>query len=285
MFGFTWFEYALCAAVLEASFWLISRSLLRKVDDHRSFALLMQFLPPLLLLPLLIIEPLQLPQNGFAWAAILLAAAAWAFHEVVAFKSLRFTEASVQQTVRETRLVWAAFFAFFFLGESVSLWRIAGIILILAGVAAITFKGRKLKLDYGVKLVLVSAVANASARVFDKLALEGFSVTAYAILVSILTGAFIAVAPTPYGSKQRLQHILRTHWKTVCAAGTLVIASYWFQVKALSVGDVSQVTAVFSLGVVFATVGGILFLKERDNALKKIAGMGLAIAGALLLRM
>ncbi|MDP2717777.1 MAG: EamA family transporter, partial [Candidatus Micrarchaeota archaeon] len=61
-------------------------------------------------------------------------------------------------------------------------------------------------------------------------------------------------------------------------------AGYWFKIKALSLGDVTDVVPIVELSTLFGSLGGIFLLGEKGNLLAKIAGMGLAIAGALIIQ-
>ncbi len=84
-------------------------------------------------------------------------------------------------------------------------------------------------------------------------------------------------------SKQRLFAAAKEHfWWKMVAVSISIIASYLL-IFALHAGDVSKVNAIYQSMMVFAVLGGIIFLKEREDIVKKCIGVALTIIGAILL--
>ncbi len=282
---FTWFEYAVASTVFTAAFWLLCRRLLSTEADHEVFAVFMQLVPIVFWLPLLAFEPVQLPSADIGWLFLVLAGAAWALQQVLAFKSLRFTAASIREPIYQTKLLWAALFAFILVAEGFTPSKWVGFAFLLAGALVIAYRHPPGESNaQGVALVVASAALTGFAYVLDKLALSHFSVTLYAIVVSVISGGIIALHAARHGLLKRLASFGRRHVKTILLASAMGAVSYWLQVKAVSLGPVGTIAALLELSMVFTTVGGIVLLGERQAIGRKLVGVALAVAGALVLR-
>ncbi len=66
-------------------------------------------------------------------------------------------------------------------------------------------------------------------------------------------------------------------------AGLVASSSTFLLAKAIELGPVSIVTALYQGMMIVSVLAGIIFLKEREGALRKIAGSFIALAGVLLL--
>lgn len=285
MVAFTWFEYALVSTVFTAAFWLTCRTLLKNEQDHATFALLIQWVPLVFFLPFLAVDPVRLPDAATGWFWLVLAGVAWALQQVLVFKSLRFTSASVREPLYQTKLIWAGVFAVLLAGELFAPSAFLGMALVLAGALVMAYRPPLGELNAeGLFLVLSSAALTGLAYVFDKLALAHFSVTAYALVVSVFSGGFIAIYLARGGVLSRVVPFARHHARTVVLASFVGALSYWLMVKAISVGPVGSVAAVFELSMVLTTLGGIVLLGEKKAVGRKVLGMALAIVGALVLR-
>ncbi|MBI4361179.1 EamA family transporter [Candidatus Micrarchaeota archaeon] len=282
MLSLDWFQYALLGAVSSSAFWIVCRAFLKNQEHHRAFALVMQFLPLVFLIPVLAVEPLALPQTQAGWLWLFLAGSVWAIQQIVVFKSLRFVDVSTREPLYRTKMVWAVALGILFLGETLTPRAGAGILLVFLGAMALVYRpGMRIDLGLGVQLVLLSAFLRGITYLSDKLALEHFSVTAYFFAVSIVSGTLMLLDPKT--RREPVKAFFSSHAKTLAVISFVGIFGYWFNIKALSLGPVNGVASVGELSIVFTSLGGILFLGEKDHLLQKAAGAILALAGAFLL--
>ena len=73
-----------------------------------------------------------------------------------------------------------------------------------------------------------------------------------------------------------------TNWKTIVATGILSPGGYLLFLLALRLAPVTQLAPMREMGIVFATLLGLVMLKEREGRKRMIAA-GLITAGAILL--
>lgn len=283
--AFTWFEYAVASTLFTAAFWLSCRSLMKSEADHETFTIFMQLVPVVFWLPLLALEPFQPAGLAEGWVVLVLAGLVWAFQQLLAFKSLRFTAASIREPLYQTKLLWAALFALMLVGEVFAPGKLVGFALVFAGALVIAYRQEPGEsTPQGVVLVAASACLTGLGYVLDKLALFHFSVTLYAILVSVLAGLLIIGHAARHGRLALVLPFLKRHPKAVLLASFTGAASYWLQIKAMSIGPVGTIAALLELSMVFTALGGIVFLNEKQAVGRKLVGVALAIAGAWILK-
>ncbi len=277
-----WFVYALASAACVSGFWIATRAMLRGQKQYRTAALFLQVSSIAYWLPLLAFENVVLPQNPAGWLVLLAASLVWTVHELLVFNAQRSVEASIREPLFKTRLLWAAAIGFLVLGEAITPARLLGAGLVLAGALVVSLKnGRPDFSQPGAMLVLAAAVVSAVVTALDDVALKFFSVTAYAVLVTVPVALLLWFIPAKAEEKTPMAGFVFQNWRILAVASALGAAGYWLKVKSLSLGDVTDVVPVVELSTLFATLGGILLLGERGNLFQKLAGMALALLGAL----
>ena len=129
---------------------------------------------------------------------------------------------------------------------------------------------------------LLSALAGAILATLTKVGLKhvapevGLAVQAVIVLIA----AWCALGIT--GNWRQLAELDRQAWMCLLLAGGVTSASYLFLFTAVKRGNVSQVVPFDRLSLLFAIILGVVFLKERINAMTVLGGL-LMGAGALLI--
>jgi drug/metabolite transporter (DMT)-like permease len=70
-------------------------------------------------------------------------------------------------------------------------------------------------------------------------------------------------------------------WAALLGVGGLTYAAQYFLTKSYQLGEVSRVSILSYLGVLYALILGVLFFKEWFN-LNSLVGMSMVMAGVLL---
>ncbi|MDP2717684.1 MAG: EamA family transporter, partial [Candidatus Micrarchaeota archaeon] len=209
-----WFVYALAAAACGSGFWLSTRFLLRGKKEYRTAALFLQISSLAYWIPLLLAEQVVLPENWVGWAVLLAASLVWTIHELLVFSAQRSVEASVREPLFKTRLLWAAAIGFLVLGETITLERILGAGLVLAGALVVSLRnGRPDFSQKGALLVLAAAVASAVVTSLDDVGLRFFSVTAYAVFVTVPVAFLLWAIPAKKSERMPMGLFIKGNWK------------------------------------------------------------------------
>lgn len=172
-----------------------------------------------------------------------------------------------------------------FAHEDISLWGIAGIATLVAGIWMVSLAGKgRLRLD-GITLffALGTSVFIAAYTIVDGLGgrVSG-SPASYAALLFVLDGVFLAtVAFLTRGPG--ILHQVAPYWKSGAAGALLSGGAYWIAIWAMSLAPIAIVAALRETSIFFVVLLSMRVLKETVT-LPRIGGALLIVAGAVLLR-
>lgn len=189
-------------------------------------------------------------------------------------------ELSISTIISRTRLVWTALFAFVFLGEHLSLNSYAGILILFIGLAIGTAP-HKIKRDRGMRYAYLSAIFISVTNVLAK---EATAVASVAVIVAAM--AIPTVVGYPIAMKNgptRIRGFVRSNLLKKSLGALANVGALFLLLWAFETGSVSVANAIYQGTMVFAIVAGILFLRERHDIARKLAGTSLALVGVFLL--
>ncbi len=212
---------------------------------------------------------------------ILLAAAFYGLYERFNYKARKLIEASTFSILYQLTTVIAFIISIAFLGESFTLAKSIGMLLIvIASIAALYEKGH-IKIGKQLFIPFLVIILLALAMTFDKPASLGVPTGFYNVLVWV-PAILIVFIPKISGTALKVEFITGS-WKIAVAAFLNVIGYYIF-IKALALADASKVIPITSTSTVLVVLGGIFLLNERTNLGKKIFAGVLVFIGVLLFR-
>lgn len=184
-----------------------------------------------------------------------------------------------------------AILAVFFLGESFSLFKVMGILIIIAGVVIVlteqvsVSEGKVLHKFRGISYGILSVVCASVGVIFSKLgvrnisALEATLIRMSASVVGLFTWGIVCRQLTaglqPLRDRRSLKPLLG-----IVAVGTL--GGFFLFMFSLKLVDASIATAVNELTPIFVLFFSALFFKERISR-RALAGTMAAIAGVVVL--
>lgn len=274
--------YALISAFSKGSERIVHRYILAD-EDSLSYAFIWHVLTSLIFLPFFIIE-FSLPTQGLAWVLVIISSVLWTLVAYFGFKAYSTLEVSVKVPIGQSRLLFALLLSVVFLKEVLTIEKILGTILVFIGLIIIKYKkGKKFGLlkDKGVIYTLISSLLTAVVLLIDKFSGQFFNPVVYSFLVYFLPA--IIISPFVLKKKKEIKSILKKRFSATLGATVLGSGYYYFLLRAYQHAEASVVIPIVELGTVFAVIGGIIFLKERKNILRKVIASLLVIVGALLL--
>lgn len=277
-----WLLYALIAT-LSNSIRSILHRFIMLTEDPYSYALLENILTALIFVPVLINE-FVFPINFLAWILVLTSSILWVFIAVIGFYAYKYTQVSVKSPLSESRVLWVLLFAIIFLKESLIIEKVLGIILIFISLVVLTYKKQNkfgdLR-DKGVQLTLLTALLTAGVAIIDKSALKYFTPGTFGFLVYFIPGLILLA----FGKKhlKDVKKILKTKNYYLGIVVILGFLFYYFSLKAYQIADVTQVFPIIRLSTAFTVIFGIIFLRERENIIKKLIATLIIFFGILLL--
>jgi uncharacterized membrane protein len=263
---------------------LFQRILLKEEQsDSVTYGFVFQILTALLMFIYSLFSGFSLPPLKPHIPFLISMALLYAFANLTLFRAFQKAEASEVAVIAASKSIWTVIAAAIFLQEAINSQRIIGTLLVVAGIAAISWRPKKWKLNQGHLLAFVSAIFFGFGFTNDAFLLNSFDVAPYLVLGFFLPALVIFfLKPTLitklklFGNKQRLTKMSAT--------------SFFYGIASLSVGlayklggDASQIAPIIQSSIVLTVVLAYIFLKESDYLLNKIIGTGLVFGGVLLL--
>lgn len=274
-----WILLAALGGLCSNLFNFLSRYILRENDDATSWAWFYEVVR-LLFFGIAAIFDFHLQVSVYSFVIFLLLGLTEFLSVFLYMKMHQYSHLSVSTILSRTRLIWIPLIAFFVLGENLKIQNYLGIILLFAGVS-VTVAPHKLFLDKGAKYANLAALVIAINVILLKLA-QPLASSSVILFFYCLPSLFLF----PLFMKDSKKRLLESSKKNVLPKFIAAVASIgagYLLIAALAVGDVSKVNAIYQGMMVTGVVAGIVLLKERQDVVKKLIGMAIAIIGIILL--
>jgi len=169
------------------------------------------------------------------------------------------------------------------LGEKMPLWGWVGIGCMLIGFLVMVGRSPGAHPERGfwkpIALAAYVGLCIASYTLIDKANLGHISPLALLELTNI--GFMLGLTPAAC-RRGRLRLAVKTRWRTMCVGAVLSPGSYFLFLLAAGRADVSAISPVREVGIVFGTLFGLLILKERQGARRMAAAAAVAAGIALV---
>lgn len=279
-----WFYFSLLSALFITIYSLLSRVFLRTKGDPRAFAFWTDFSGAFFLILIAIFEKKYFQINTLSLLIILLVAVIYGTVDSLLMKGRQLEEVSKTSIVSQTGSIWALLGGVLFLGESFTIYKIIGIILIVVGNLVILWKQQKLTFSLGIRYFFVGTLLSNIGYLIDKYMVGNtISPGLYKAILFFLASSWIFIS-LPNRS-QRIKKEFQVQKGAVVIIGFLLALSMFFLMKGFQTGEASKVLPVYSLSVVFSVLAGILFLGEKERLSQKILGVIITFIGILILKM
>jgi transporter family protein len=214
-------------------------------------------------------------------ASILYAAAYLLF-----FKGFELGNISI---ISATMNLWAVFtmlFAFIFLGQRLSIFQFAGVLIILAGVALVSLKwddikNQNINLLSGVKETMVAALLFGIFWIVSEVISENIGWVLTTLIVKLGIVLFMLIFSLLVKRELMVSQTNSKIMVTILFAGVLEAAAVAVVNWGLTIGDSILVTPISSALSIVTIAMAVIFLKEKITALQGI-GMVIVISGIVL---
>lgn len=236
-------------------------------------------------LPFAFIVPLPEPE---AWPFIAMSLAIHLVYYVALAQAYRFGDLSqVYPIARGTAPLITALGTALWIGEPLGTLGWLGIVLLAAGISALSLRRRSSTLQaFGARSVgfaLLTALTIAAYTLVDGTGARiGPSPAPYIVWLFLLDGVMMGVFGLIRGPSAFLAG-MRNSWGVVLGGGALATGAYGITLWAMTVAPIALVAALRETSVLFAALIGFIFLREPVSGLRIVAGC-VVLAGIVLLR-
>ncbi len=267
--------FALGAAAANGMELLVHRYVSTKEDDL-AYACIWMLACSLFFLPLAVIDYRPV-EDYYAWFLVLLSCILWTMLNLIYFKQFSVLEVSSSAPLSKVKLIFILILSAVFLNEQMSFEKIAGTALIIGGAF---FSSREISLK-GLHLSVACSLIMASAFIVDKALVEYFAPSVLGFLLFFIPS--LMLVPFIYRKPGAVRKLVTGRPKAVVAAAFFASATYYLVLNAFTMLDASVVLPLIELSTLFAFIGGVLILKEKENLAYRFIGVVLVIAGALII--
>ncbi|MCL4768559.1 MAG: EamA family transporter [Hyphomicrobiaceae bacterium] len=229
----------------------------------------------------------ELPEPA-AWPFIGMSLSLHLVYYVALAEAYRFGDLSqVYPIARGTAPLITAIGANIWLGEPLGLTGWLGVMLLAAGIMALSLRRRGGGLDAfhgrSVAFALLTALTIAAYTLVDGTGARiGASPAPYIVWLFLLDGVMMVAFGLIRMPAAMIQGA-KSSWRIVLAGGVLSSTAYAIALWAMTVAPIALVAALRETSVLFAALIGIVFLREPVYALRIVAGC-VVVAGIALLR-
>ena len=259
-------------------------------EDKESFMLLLNLTSLLLFIPVfyLILPEIYFPIEILPY--LLVSGLAETVYFLGLGKAYEGGDLSVVYPVARSSPVFVTIAAAFFLGETISLVGLAGILVIFVGVYVLHLKGLTRE-DFAAPLMyltsgsskyaIIAALGTTIYSITDKIGVTMVNPLLYSFWLGFFVTSMMTVTVLIRKGVAPIKNELK-HLPRVCFAGILMRGGYMMVLYAMSIAPVSYILALRLVSVVIGALMGVVFLKESYGKVR-IVGSSIIFLGVFIL--
>ncbi len=279
----SWITFVILYLILATIFDQTYKIATKKMIKPGALTVLLELLASGLVLVLFPFFEIKFPTNISVYIFLGLSIIFYAVSDRLNTDVRKGIEASTFSIMKQLSTVFMTFSGFLFFKEEFIVNKFVGAILIILSNVIIFYKKGEGKLNKYVGLGIISNICYTIALFLDVSYSECFNLPFYvmltlgvpAILIIIFEKIKVSDLKNEFTKENRLPILVTAVTWSFC-----IVA----QLRAYQLGNVSVVAPLCSLIVIINVIVGYIFLKERDNLLKKIIAAALIILGILLIK-
>jgi drug/metabolite transporter (DMT)-like permease len=281
-FLITW-QFNLVAYLVSVVFFFqFTRIAFRKAKDDTAATLILQsttFLSILVLVPLF---PLHLPNRPMLYVFLVIASVFYAVNDRLQTPIRKKLQVSTYSILNQLLFIFLFAYGMLIYKEPLDMSKVFGIFLIVGANVALFYQRGAFVLNKYVAMGIIAAFALATAITIDVGTSETFNLPIYIALTLFLPGLFI-VAAEKVAYKRIVAEYKQSNIKIYAAAGIAWAGTILFSLRSLQLGEVTTVVPLQSLSVILNVIVAFVFLKEREDIIKKFILACIAVTGVVLI--
>ncbi len=263
---------------------VLQKSLLKGIKDPMGFAIFFQLCTAIFIGFFALIQGFAIPNLLPILPNFIATVIIYTLANICIFQSLSRIDASEFSILFVTRGIWTILTATLFLHESFAIRQTLGTSLILGSVIWITYRRKMTGLNTGILFGLAAGILFGIGYVNDAYIVQFFPAPiTYSFLDFLLPGLVLFFLFFRSVKKTAADML---HSKKIL---TLLVLCLLYAIFGISIllaykfgGEASVIGAVSQTATILTVLLAIIFLKEKDNILKKMIGSVIAVIGVIL---
>ncbi len=272
------------AAIISGTLYGLTESINKNITEEKyssfSYFFLQIFLNFLIFLPIFLLFG-SIPRDLNVYLYVVIPVTCTFFGNLFLIKAYKTEDISNINILSRSSLIITFLSGIFLLSETITIEKILGVAAIVFGILVIFYEGKRLKVSFALLLALLSGILTGLNAYFDKKALAFFNPISFIFFANLFLTILLFSIPQSYRDIKKI--FTKYKKKIIISRFTSVLAFYliiWaFQKGAISIANTNFETAFLLSGVII----GIIFLGEKKNIAKKLAGSALCTLGIILL--
>lgn len=230
-----------------------------------------------------LIKYFKIPSVDIVFPYFVISTFLYAFGTLLSFKAIKMIEASEMTILTGFGAIATVISAFLFLNERLSLYQMLGVVLVLLSIFIVEFKRKEFKIGIGALYAVLATILYGLAVTNDANILKSYDAISYTPIMSFLPGLVLCLI---YPNKttqliKDLKHHISTNLGIYSFLYGIQAVTYYL---ALEKGAFASQMGVISKTQIIATVIlASIYLKERENILKKVIAAILTTIGVILI--
>lgn len=197
--------------------------------------------------------------------------------------ALKVTDAAKYTLLFASRGVFTVFASTILLHEGLNPKQILGAVLIFVSIALITLKARSVSIQKGDLIALVAAISFGFSNTNDRYLLGLIELYPFLVIAFLLPGIFTAIIFPKSATKIFTMFSLKTFVKSCLYCVCYALSAIAFYIALQTTTNSSQVAIISLTSVILIVIFSMIFLKERENIVKKLFAAAISFVGVFLL--
>lgn len=255
----------------------------KSMNKAGALTILIQLISSLICILMIPLFEIKFPSNNKVYIFLFLAIIFYTLNDRLGTTSRSGLEASTYSILKQLSTVFMIFAGILFFKESFILNKIIGSILIVISNILVFYNRKKLKFNKYLILGILANISLAIALFIDVNYSKEFNLAFYVLLTFFIPVLLIFVF-----ERIKVKEII-LEYKNSNKISLFLTSISWTimmitKLKSYQLGSVVMVATLSSLVVILNVIISYLFLKEKDNLIKKIIAGVLIIIGIILIK-
>jgi drug/metabolite transporter (DMT)-like permease len=280
----SWQIFLIVSIFAEVAGRLLQRILLKNdKSDPVAYSVVTQLITGTLVGIFALTQGFSIPDISTIWPHLIAMPIVWGLANLLVYKSLKNTEASVFVIIFSTRAIWQIVGAVLFLNETFSVLQVIGTILIFGSVVLISSRDAKLSLKKTEIFAALAAIFFAIAMINDAFVIRTFDVASYLTFGYFAPSLLIWLMHPKKTSEIISIARNKSVWKIGILASLFGTAALTTLLAYKLGNNAAQIGALFQISTILTVFAAVFLLNEKKSLKLKIIAGVISMIGVILI--
>lgn len=265
---------------------LYSKHILNTVDSF-TLAFLINIPGIIIFFPFVIKHQVELYNLSLPLIALIITTCVlWSYVLWAGNVAIKTSSFSIQEIIRQTRIIWVVLGGIFILGEKPSMFDVIGITVIIASVfmtALPSISIKKFSIPKVHFLTLSVAFVTGIIILFEKIIVTHVNVELYTFLAYVLTPLALSFFLNKYRLTTMYFHI-RNHPAELAISSIIILIMYYCGLKAYELLPISIAYPIIQSSIVIAILIGTYLFEDKKDIVRNVLISLCVVAGILIIK-